>query len=519
MTPDFGNGVRQQAELWSLREDVRIEPDPGGTSIRLSGTWGSVTIQRPAEVVREALRRMLLGPISLENAVRTGDDPSGGQAAGSLALLHRVLDRLQPFVIRTLQIASGQPLLSVVPLTPRSRFLPKPLPAQMQVRLSAFAQIRTDGNEYRLESPLSLHRVLLHRPEAVGLLGSLGRPVAVAATSRTWPQLDSAAGVLSYLAATGMVVGTDDTEDPPGITEAADLAGWSLADLTFHTCSNTGRHDHEIGRTYPMGHDGSPDPVVKSRGPELGIPLHRPTWERLATADPPLAVVMEGRRSMRTYGTEPVTAEELGDLLYRVARVRSVIVPLSVACEPGDYDPDPRLSDRPYPAGGACYELELYITVGSCAGIPTGVYHYDPLEHRLEPVDAPSEAIDDLLRGASQAAAMEVPPPVLITMTARYRRLSWKYEGIAYATVLKDVGVMLQNLYLVSTAMRLAPCALGAVNLEATARAFGTDWQLEPSVGQFILGRAPETPPQYRWRWEPVNDPQWADRAWARLRG
>ena len=78
---------------------------------------------------------------------------------------------------------------------------------------------------------------------------------------------------------------------------------------------------------------------------------------------------------------------------------------------------------------------------------------------------------------------------------------------------------MLQNLYLVSTAMRLAPCALGAVNLEATARAFGTDWWLEPSVGQFIVGRAPQAPPRYEWRWEPVNDPQWADQARARLRG
>jgi SagB-type dehydrogenase family enzyme len=316
-----------------------------------------------------------------------------------------------------------------------------------------------------------------------------------------------------------MVVGTEEAEGWPGSTETASAAGWSPADLTFHARSNTGRHDHDIGRTYPMGRDGSPEPVVKPWRPDRGIPLHRPTWEALATADPPLAVVMEGRQSMRSYGTEPVTAEELGDLLYRAARVRSLIIPPSVAHENGDYDPDPRLSDRPYPAGGACYELELYLTVGSCAGIPPGVYHYDPLAHRLDPVEAPPGAVNDLLRGASQAAAMQAPPPVLITMTARYRRLSWKYEGIAYATVLKDVGVMLQNLYLVSTAMRLAPCALGAVNLEATARAFGTDWWLEPSVGQFIVGRAPQAPPRYEWRWEPVNDPQWADQARARLRG
>jgi nitroreductase len=104
-------------------------------------------------------------------------------------------------------------------------------------------------------------------------------------------------------------------------------------------------------------------------------------------------------------------------------------------------------------------------------------------------------------------------------MTARFRRVSWKYEGIAYATVLKDVGVLLQNLYLVCTAMGLAPCALGSVNLDLTARAFGTDWQLEPSVGQFILGRVPDTPPRYTWQWQPVNDAEWGEAARALLRG
>jgi len=228
---------------------------------------------------------------------------------------------------------------------------------------------------------------------------------------------------------------------------------------------------------------------------------------------------MEGRRSMRSYGTEPVTAEELGDLLYRTARIRAVITPPATEPEPDPAGRDPRLSDRPYPGGGACYELELYITVGHCSGIPRGVYHYDPLRHCLELMNADRKAVDQLLLHAIGTTGMKAPPPVLITMTARFQRMSWKYEGMAYATVLRDVGVMLQNLYLVCTAMGLAPCALGSVNLELTARAFGTDWRFEPSVGQFILGRAPDNLPGYAWRWKPVNDAGWADDARAFLRG
>jgi len=179
---------------------------------------------------------------------------------------------------------------------------------------------------------------------------------------------------------------------------------------------------------------------------------------------------------------------------------------------------DPRLSDRPYPGGGACYELELYVTVGQCEGIASAIYHYDPLGHQLELVNSDRAMVDELLSGASQAAVMDTPPPVLITLTARFRRLTWKYEAMTYAVVLMDVGVLIQSLYLVCTAMDLAPCAIGSVHIDATAHAFGTDWRIEPSVGQFMLGRYPDARRSYAGRWDPVNDADWADVARAKLR-
>jgi SagB-type dehydrogenase family enzyme len=252
--------------------------------------------------------------------------------------------------------------------------------------------------------------------------------------------------------------------------------------------------------------------------------LHRPRWGDLAATDPALVVAMEGRRSMRTYGSEPVTATELGDLLYRTARVRSLITlpPGAESASPpegaGASRPeDPTLSDRPYPGGGACYELELYVTARQCPGISPAIYHYDPLGHRLELVNSDRAMVDELLSIASQAAVVDIPPPVLITMTARFRRLTWKYESMAYAVALMDVGVLIQSLYLVCTGMNLAPCALGSVHVDAASRAFGTDWRIEPSVGQFMLGRYPDTHGGYVGRWEPVNDAHWADLARQRL--
>jgi oxazoline/thiazoline dehydrogenase len=52
----------------------------------------------------------------------------------------------------------------------------------------------------------------------------------------------------------------------------------------------------------------------------------------------------------------------------------------------------------------------------------------------------------------------------------------------------------MQTMYLVATAMGLAPCALGTGNSDLFATATGTGYLLEPPVGEFLLGsRRPPT--------------------------
>jgi SagB-type dehydrogenase family enzyme len=62
---------------------------------------------------------------------------------------------------------------------------------------------------------------------------------------------------------------------------------------------------------------------------------------------------------------------------------------------------------------------------------------------------------------------------------------------MAYAAVLKDVGVLYQTMYLVATAMGLAPCALGGGDSDLFAAAIGGDYYAEASVGEFLLGSKP----------------------------
>jgi SagB-type dehydrogenase family enzyme len=96
--------------------------------------------------------------------------------------------------------------------------------------------------------------------------------------------------------------------------------------------------------------------------------------------------------------------------------------------------------------------------------------------------------VEALLEEAYFATAKASMPQFLIVFAARFQRVAWVYESIAYATVLKDVGSLQQTMYLVATAMNLAPCAIGCGNSDLFAAAVGTDYYAETSVGEFILG-------------------------------
>ncbi len=89
--------------------------------------------------------------------------------------------------------------------------------------------------------------------------------------------------------------------------------------------------------------------------------------------------------------------------------------------------------------------------------------------------------------GRADGFGLSQPPDVLITVAARFGRLAWKYEGVAYSLALKNLGGLYQQMYLVATALGLAPCALGAGNSDTFAQATGLDYFAETSVGEFIL--------------------------------
>jgi oxazoline/thiazoline dehydrogenase len=373
---------------------------------------------------------------------------------------------------------NGQQLATLSPASVYFSFSPAPVNPQAEYVLSRFACLHRDGHEMVMESPLAHGAITLHGWEAAAIAAELAKAETLAALSEQLPDVppDGVVLFLEMLLGAGFVLELKPGETCPEEREA--LVQWEFHDLLFHARSRLGRHANPYGGTYRFHHKIQPLPATKSGVTENAIPLYRPDMDALRQEDFPFTLVVEERKSIREYAKEPITERQIGEFLFRTARVKALLS--------REYQD---VSRRPYPGAGAIYELELYLTVQACRGMPSGFYHYCPEQHILEKISGLTEAADALLKDAGVSAGLEEETPqILITIAARFPRLSWKYESIAYSLMLKNVGALFQTMYLVATAMDLAPCALGGGDSDLFARAAGLDYYTETSVGEFLIG-------------------------------
>jgi SagB-type dehydrogenase family enzyme len=201
----------------------------------------------------------------------------------------------------------------------------------------------------------------------------------------------------------------------------------------------------------------------------------------------PTATLLRERHSTRSFDDQrPITLAELARFLDGTARVYSR---MRNRLDIGDAGPVITYALRPYPSGGGCYELELYLAVNKCEGLIRGFYHYDAGGHELVPIDVRKNELEALLTAAEFSMGAPAAPQILITIAARFGRTSWKYSSIAYSLILKDVGVLIQTLYMMATDIGLGGCAIGSANIDLFAKMTGIEFHVEGPVGQFAIGR------------------------------
>jgi oxazoline/thiazoline dehydrogenase len=341
-------------------------------------------------------------------------------------------------------------------------------------RLSRFALVRLGDNGFVIESSLTNQVLPALGPSVMRVIVALGRPVRLESLIMSVNE-DQRPYLRAFLETCGEArllarLNDDGSTDE----ETTSLGHWEFHDLLFHTSSRLGRNRRAIGGTYRLKNHLSPEPALRPvpNGPIVGLP--QPS--RGDVNHDSLIGVLERRRSR--YGLEPLTVASLSDFLYRACRTTSIL-----------NDGDNTTVRRVYPSGGGLHPLSVYVAISSCNGCTPGLYAYEDVTHALQPIRGLDSTVQRLFSDARDSAGgLPSNPPALLLVSARFRRTAWKYESIAYRLILLEVGALFQTMYLVATAMGMTACALGCGDSDHFARAIGSDYYAETSVGEFLLG-------------------------------
>ncbi|MCP4619357.1 MAG: SagB/ThcOx family dehydrogenase [Bradyrhizobium sp.] len=438
-----------------------------------------------------------VGPFSAA-AMERARDLAAGLPLASLAgksavarevslLVHRLAQR-GLLEYRLFSPHDGQDLVVIEPQAPGYWPQRAKLRDSDTLVLSRFAYLHRRGHDMVLESPRAGVLFRIGDPDIAAMLCALSRPQKVSALRRDAAAFIDLAGLLLDCEIL-LKLGRNDGDGLRLNEGDGNLVLWDFQDLLFHTRSTEGRHANPLGGTYTYAEAVPPLPAVRSVWPGRKIELRK-----LSTSEPAsdFAKLLRERHSIRDFDDEhPVTLAELAQFLDTTARVLS-------QWNSGTHSgPDATYSTRPYPSAGSAYELELYLAVSNCEGLARGLYHYDAGGHALVAIEVPAQQLQPLLAAAEFAVDASGPPQVLITIAARFGRISWKYSSIAYSLILKDVGCMIQTFYLTATDMGLGGCAIGTINIDLFAKMTGLEFHVEGPVGQFALGRGrkPAIPP------------------------
>jgi SagB-type dehydrogenase family enzyme len=248
---------------------------------------------------------------------------------------------------------------------------------------------------------------------------------------------------------------------------APDEELWGL----FHENSKVGRHDL-----------GLPDTAVAARMRELSESLAYEQYQVMplpserTPLDAPLGPVMRGRTSVHAFRPGPMALAELSSLLYHACGVTRP------AAETGQLR-----SWRAAPSPGGLYPLELYLHTTQVAGLPSGLYHYNPVRDELRHLregDLAREIACCFVQGTIAYDAA-----VVVFLTAWFERVTFKYADRGYRFALLEAGHVAQNLNLAAGALGLGALNLGGYFDHELDDLLGLDGVTASTVYALALGR------------------------------
>lgn len=263
--------------------------------------------------------------------------------------------------------------------------------------------------------------------------------------------------------------------------EIEHLRFWEFHDLIFHSHSRRGEFDDNVrfGATYRFQTQLAPPKTFKDTDFDQAIKLYKPNLDELAISDTPFSMVLESRRSVRTYSkSKKINIEKLGEFLYRSIGIREFIK-----------TPKQDAIFRPYPGAGAIHEIDFYLVINACEGINSGIYYYQPENHALARENVEEQYIEKIISNAKAGMGVNsTAPQIVFVLTSRFKKIAWKYEKMSYRCTLISVGAIFQTMSLVATSMDLASCIVGSGDSSLFGEALDINSLEEGAVGEFALG-------------------------------
>jgi len=171
------------------------------------------------------------------------------------------------------------------------------------------------------------------------------------------------------------------------------------------------------------------------------IKLPKPRYK----SDFSLEEAINKRRSVRSYKDEPLSLEEVSQLLWAAQGITEVSWGLRTA-----------------PSAGALYPLKVYLVVGKVKGLEAGVYEYHPKEHALRKILDKDKREELTIACLNQSYIKE--SAVSLVFSAIFGRTTQKYGEREIRYVYMEAGHASQNVYLQAEALNLGTVVIGAFN-------------------------------------------------------
>jgi SagB-type dehydrogenase family enzyme len=205
-------------------------------------------------------------------------------------------------------------------------------------------------------------------------------------------------------------------------------------------------------KSYPDANKITLPPPLHSGGPSV--------WD-----------VMTSRRSVRAYGNDAVSSEDLSQLLWAGQGITA------------DHH---GFLLRTAPSAGALYPIETYIGVANVHNVPKGLYHYDVRTAELSQLV--SGDVSKRLAEAALGQRMVEKAAVVFLFTAVFARSRVKYKDRAYRYVYLDCAHAAQNVLLAATALGLSACPIAALYDEEINELLGIDGETESILYMASIG-------------------------------